>query len=118
MADAGELLEAVKDGSSCTDNEKATIKYIRENYIRLMLLISGSARKLENGLQLNNLQVTLKGGSFRFFLEQLLFLRPAIRSKHIRRTSRKDSQPIRDLIYPNLTSHLYSVKDTAQECSL
>lgn len=31
-ADAGELLEAVKDGASYTDIEKATIKYIRENY--------------------------------------------------------------------------------------
>lgn len=31
-ADAGELLEAVKDGASYTDIEKDTIKYIRENY--------------------------------------------------------------------------------------
>jgi len=31
-ADAAELLEAVKDGASYTDIEKATIKYIRENY--------------------------------------------------------------------------------------
>lgn len=31
-ADASELLEAVKDGASYTDIEKATIKYIRENY--------------------------------------------------------------------------------------
>lgn len=31
-ADAGELLEAVKDGASYTEIEKATIKYIRENY--------------------------------------------------------------------------------------
>lgn len=31
-ADAGELLEAVKDGANYTDIEKATIKYIRENY--------------------------------------------------------------------------------------
>lgn len=31
-ADAGELLEAVKDGNSYTDIEKATVKYIRDNY--------------------------------------------------------------------------------------
>ncbi len=31
-ADAAELLEAVKDGASYTDIEKATMKYIRENY--------------------------------------------------------------------------------------
>lgn len=30
--DAGKLLEAVKDGSNYTDIEKATIKYIRDNY--------------------------------------------------------------------------------------
>jgi hypothetical protein len=31
-ADAAELLEAVKDGASYTDIEKATMKYVRENY--------------------------------------------------------------------------------------
>ena len=31
-ADAAEILEAVKDGASYTDIEKATVKYIRENY--------------------------------------------------------------------------------------
>ncbi len=31
-ADAAKLLEQVKDGDSYTDIEKATIKYIRENY--------------------------------------------------------------------------------------
>lgn len=31
-ADASELLEAVKDGDSYTDIEKASIAYVRENY--------------------------------------------------------------------------------------
>jgi len=31
-ADAGEVLEAVKDGASYTDIEKATVKYLRDNY--------------------------------------------------------------------------------------
>ena len=30
--DAGQVLEAVKDGDSYTDIEKATVKYLRENY--------------------------------------------------------------------------------------
>ena len=30
--DAGEVLEAVKDGNSYTDIEKATVKYLRDNY--------------------------------------------------------------------------------------
>jgi hypothetical protein len=32
QADAETLLERVKDGNSYTDIEKATVKYIRENY--------------------------------------------------------------------------------------
>ncbi len=32
VADAGQLLEAVKDGDSYTDIEKATVSYIRDNY--------------------------------------------------------------------------------------
>ena len=31
-ADAGQLLEAVKDGDAYTDTEKDTISYIRQNY--------------------------------------------------------------------------------------
>ena len=31
-ADAGQLLEAVKDGNAYTDTEKDTIAYIRQNY--------------------------------------------------------------------------------------
>jgi hypothetical protein len=30
--DAGQILESVKDGDSYTDTEKATVKYLRENY--------------------------------------------------------------------------------------
>ena len=30
-ADAGQILEAVKDGDSYTDTEKATVKYLRDN---------------------------------------------------------------------------------------
>ena len=82
-----------------------------------MLLMSGSEWKLENGLQLNNLHASLKSGLFRLVLEHPLFLCPKIRSKRIRRSNKKDSPPTRDLISPNLTSHLYSVKDTVQECS-
>lgn len=32
VADAGQLLEAVKDGDSYTDIEKDTIAYVRDNY--------------------------------------------------------------------------------------
>lgn len=32
VADAGQLLEAVKDGDSYTDIEKDTVAYIRDNY--------------------------------------------------------------------------------------
>lgn len=32
VADAGQLLEAVKDGDSYTDTEKDTVAYIRDNY--------------------------------------------------------------------------------------
>lgn len=31
-ADAGQLLDAVKDGDSYTDIEKGSVKYIRENF--------------------------------------------------------------------------------------
>lgn len=30
-ADAGQILEAFKDGDSYTDTEKATVKYLRDN---------------------------------------------------------------------------------------